>query len=240
MRDKDIVALLTLVGFILYFYPYPMVKFIGISILLFFSSGFFLLKMLYKDMKLEELILLSFGVSVAISGALALILAVFSLLTPFAMFIGIAAISIVGYFLSSSLEVEKPKIEKPDKFTAVMLALMLIVIGVWVGVESQSSYYKEIDIAINHWPKNATVNSTLGFEIYVKNQNYGNADCRVVFTLNKKQMEMRNFTLNTGDEKILMFQAKSNLTGKNLASFDLYVNGKFYTNVHVYFDLRNS
>ncbi len=238
MRDKDLVALITIVGFILSFYPYAIVKFIGISILLFFSPGFFLLKIIYHDMNLEELILLSFGVSVGISGAIALLLAVFSILTPMYMFLAIALISILGYFLSSSLDIKKPSIGKPDKFTAVMLSLMLILLGIWVGVESQTTYYKEIDIAINHWPQNATTNSTLQFDIYVKNQNYGDANCSVHFSLNNHMYQFRNFTLDSGEEKMLMFQAVSNKTGKNLASFDLYVNGDYYTNVHIYFVLH--
>ncbi len=240
MRDKDIVGLITVVAFILLFYPYSLVKFIGMAILLFFSPGFFLLKLLYHDMRLEELLLLSTGVSIAVSGAIALLLAAIGFLNPYLLLSIVAALAVLSYLLSGTISIEKPELHLPDGFTALMLAMMLILLGIWGAVEFNTHPYEEIDIAINSWPHNATVNDTLSFVIYVKNQNYGPADCEIRFSLNGESV--RNYTvhLDSGDSREILFQAMSNRTGKNLASFDLYVNGEFYTNVHVYFDLRGS
>ncbi len=238
MRDKDIIIVITIAFFIIYFYPFQILKFISIGIILFFSPGFFILKSVYRDMKGEELILLSFPLSIAISGTIALIFSIFSILSPELMLISSAIIVVSGYFISSSTDFKIGKIRMPDKITTVLIALMLTTIGVWLAYEFNTSQYKEVDIGINSWPKNATLNSTLSFDVYVKNQNYGNANCLIVFSLNKKILDNKSLFLKNGEYRIITFNAMSNLTGKNLASFNLYINGKFYTNVHVYFDVH--
>ena len=240
MRDKDIVALVTIISLILYFYPFSIIKFISLSVLLFFSPGFFLLKVLYRDMKIDELILLSFGVSIGISGTVALLLAVVGILSSFTMLISLSTIFIVGYVLSSSIEIPMKRFTKPDKFVVIMVSLMLILMGIWVYEEFSTQKYREIDIGITSWPKNSTINDTLQFTIYLKNWNYGEANCTVVFHLNNESVDNKTVTMECGDETFLLFYAKSNKTGKNLASFDLFVNGEYYTNVHVYFYLRSS
>ena len=240
MKDKDVVALITLIFMILYFYPFPIIKFISLSIILFFSPGFFLLKILYDDMKLEELILLSFGVSIALSGAIALFLAALGILSALGMLVLLSLVIIVGYFLSSSIEIKLKKFTKPDKFVTVMVSLMLILMGIWLYAEFSTSKYREIDIGIVSWPTNATINDTLQFTVYLKNWNYGKANCTVAFYLNNVAVEKKFVALNNGDKTFLYFLATSNKTGTNLASFNLFVNGKFYTNVHVYFNLRSS
>jgi uncharacterized membrane protein len=239
MRDKDIVALITIIFLILYFYPFSIIKFISLSMLLFFSPGFFLLKLLYRDMKLEELILLSFGVSIAISGGIALLLAALGILSALGMLVSLSLIVVAGYFLSSSIDIKLKKFTKPDKFVVVMVSLMLILMGIWLYAEFSTKKYKEIDIGITSWPQNSTINDTLHFTIYLKNWNYGRANCTVIFHLNNKNIEKKSALLNDGDRTYLYFQATSNKTGMNLASFDLFVNGKYYTNVHVYFELKD-
>ncbi len=239
MRDKDIVALITIIFLILYFYPFSIIKFISLSMLLFFSPGFFLLKLLYRDMKLEELILLSFGVSIAVSGGVALLLAALGILSALGMLVSLSLIVVAGYFLSSSIDIKLKKFTKPDKFVVVMVSLMLILMGIWLYAEFSTKKYKEIDIGITSWPQNSTINDTLHFTIYLKNWNYGRANCTVIFHLNNKNIEKKSTLLNDGDRTYLYFQAVSNKTGMNLASFDLFVNGKYYTNVHVYFELKD-
>ena len=238
MNDKNIVAILAIIALAVYFYPHPAAKFLAIAVLLFFVPGFFLLKTLYRDIKGEELVLLSFGVSLAISGAIALLLAALAILNPLNIFIGIGIISVVGYFFSAAVEIKPFKLSKPDKFAAVLISIMLVIIGIWVGIEMNTSYYKEVDIGILSWPHNATVNSTLHFKIYVKNQNYGNANIKIVFSLNNKTITSKNTVLNNGESTTLLFTAHNSTHIENLASFDMYVNGKYYTNVHVYFHLN--
>ncbi len=238
MRDKDLVAIITVVSMILYFYPFTILKFFTLSVLLFFSPGFFLLKILYKQMEWEELVLLSIGVSLAISGAIALLLAIFGVLSPLSMLISISSIIVLGYLLSSSMDIHLRKMTRPDRFVVVMITLMLIVAGAWLYMEFSTKRYREIDIGIISWPKNSTVNDTLSFGIYIKNWNYGNANCTVRFYLNHKLVDSKTAFLKNGDEVYIFFSAHSNLTGKNIASFNLYVNGHYFTNVHIYFYLR--
>ena len=240
MRDKDLVGLITLIFMILYFYPFTIIKFLSISVILFFSPGFFLLKTLYMDMKLDELLPLSFGVSIALSGGIALLFAALGLLSPLTMLICLSLVVIVGYLLSSSIDIKLKKFTKPDKFVVVMVSLMLILMGIWLYSEFSVTKYKEIDMGIVSWPQNSTVNDTMQFTIYLKNWNYGKANCSVVFSLNNESVGKKFAVLDNGDETFLYFQATSNKTGRNLASFNLFVNGKFYTNVHVYFNLRSS
>ena len=240
MKDKDIVALITIAFFILYFYPSDIMKFLSIAFILFFAPGFFILKSVYKDMDYEELILLSFPLSISIFGTLALIFSIFSILTPENVLISSAAVIIPGYFFSSSLNLKLRKIEMPDKLGVILIALMLGTMGVWLGVEFNTTQYKEMDIGIKAWPKNSTINSTISFDIYVKNQNYGYATCRIVFYLNRENVSEKIFTLKNGEYRVVTFNAKTNITGENLASFDLYVNKKYYTNVHVYFQVKGS
>ncbi|NPA75869.1 MAG: hypothetical protein GXO25_07325 [Euryarchaeota archaeon] len=238
MRDKDLVAVITVLSFVVYILvSNTIARFITLGVLLFFAPGFFLLKLLYRDMKLEELILLSFGVSVGISGAVALLLAALGMLYGIYVLGVVAGITILGYFLSASLDVHF-HFTRPDKFTVVMLAMMLTLIAVWGSYEYHTTPYRELDIGITAWPHNVTVNSTLNFTIYVANQNYGPANCTVVFYLNLHRLASKSVNLDNGMHTLLNFTAHTNKTGKNLASFDLYANGKKYTNVHVYFDVK--
>ncbi len=239
MRDKDIVALLTVLAYALIILPITWIKFVGVAIIFLFSPGFFVVGCIYRDMNEEEKILLAFGVSLGISGAFALILAVFSMLSPLNILLVLGLISIIGYFISASSDLPKLEISVPDKFTALMLSLMLVSIGIWFSVELHTTQYREIDIAIENWPHNATVNSTLKFNISVKNQNYGNAQCKIVFLLNKNEIKEEKFSLNSGELKNLHFSAISNHSGKNFAKFILYVDAKYYTDVHLYFILKN-
>nr|AAZ32447.1 hypothetical protein [uncultured euryarchaeote Alv-FOS1] len=239
MKDKNIVALITVAALAMYFFvPSVIARFVALGVLLFFAPGFFLLKLLYRDMKLEELVLLSFGVSLGISGAVSVALAALGILHGKLVLGIVALISVAGYALSSSLTVNF-KLTRPDKFTVVMLAMMLTLIAVWGSYEYQTTPYRELDIGITAWPHNVTVNSTLNFTIYVANQNYGPANCTVVFYLNSHRLANETVRLTDGTHTLLKFTAHTNVTGKNLASFDLYANGKYYTNVHVYFDVKN-
>ncbi len=238
MNDKNAVAGFTAIAIVLYFIPNEILKFVGIAILLLFSPGFFVLKLIYRDMKGEELFLLSFGVSVGISGTIALILSLISVLSPANMFIAIGAVIIVGYALSSAMDIKPFKLTRPDKFSAVLISLMLVLITVWISVEANTHYYREVDIGILSWPDNATANSTLNFTVYIKNQNYGHANITLKFSLNKVMVNEKNLSLENGEKYIMNFTAFSEKHGENLASFDMYVNGKYYTNVHVYFYLH--
>jgi len=238
MNDKNIVAILAIIALALYFYPHPAAKFLAIGVLLFFVPGFFLLKTLYRNINGEELVLLSFGVSLAISGAIALLLAALAILNPLNMFIAIGIISVIGYFTSMAIDIKPFKLSGPDKFTAVLISIMLVIIGIWVGIEMNTSYYKEVDIGILSWPHNATANSTLNFTIYIKNQNYGNANIQVVFILNNKTLDSKTVKLDNGESTTLLFKAVNGTNGENLALFNMYVNGKYYTNVHVYFHTK--
>ncbi len=239
MRDKDLVAAIALLSFAGYYFSQaPVLKFIFLSPLIFFIPGFFLLKILYRNMALEELILLSFGVAIGVSWALALAMAALNLLTPEFFIAGIFIISIVGYFFSETIEIEKPRFTKPDTFTAVMLVLMLVLIAAWGYHESQVTMYREMDLGIVEWPHNATLNDTLNFTIYVANQNYGEAHCKIVFYMNSHKVAERELNLTDGEHALLNFSAHTNVSGKNIASFNLYANGKYFTNVHVYFEVR--
>ncbi|GEM_PF-3124559 len=238
MKDRDLVGLITIVALILLAYPYPLLRFIGAGVILFFSPGFFLTKLLYRDSSLEETLLLSPGISVVTTGGVALLLALFSLLNPFYLISIIGIFVIAGFVLSNTVDIKKPRISMPDKLTSVMIIAMLILIIAWGVAEYNAGYYREVDIAIVSWPHNATVNSTLTFGVYVANYNYGPANCEVRFSLNGHQVKSIPVHLNDGENTTITFNAVSNLSGKNIASFDLYVNGKYYTNVHIYFYLK--
>ncbi len=239
MKDKNCVAIVTLISMILYFYPFTILKFITLGILLFFSPGFFLLKMLYDDMPLEELIPLSIGVSFGLSGSIALLLAAIGMLSPLSILIVISFIIIFGYIFSSPIDIHMRKFAKPSKFAVVITSLMLIVASTWLYMEFSTKRYREIDIGLISWPENSTINDTLNFGIYLKNWNYGSVNCTVVFYLNNRSVDSKSAFLKNGDEAYLFFKARSNITGKNLALFKLYVNGRYLTNVHIYFYLRN-
>ncbi len=239
MRDKDVVAGLLLFSFLLYLiYPHPPLSFIFLAPLVFFVPGFFVLKLLYRDMGMEELVLLSFGVSLAFSGAVALLLSSMGVLYPAAFAGALLFISALGYFLSGSIELAPLHFSMPDRFTAVLLVIMLLMIAAWGYHEAGTNQYRELDIGITAWPQNATLNSTLNFTVYVANQNYGPANCTVVFYLNSHRLASKSVSLDSGMHTLLNFTAHTNKTGRNLASFDLYANGKKYTNVHVYFDVK--
>ena len=239
MRDKDLIALITIFAFIIYFFPNYILKFIAIGVLLFFSPGFFVLKLIYRNMKIEELVILSFGMAIAISGTVALALAACGALRPEWMFLSVGIITILGYFLSSSIEISPVTFRRPDQFTVIMIAMMLTLIAIWGSYEYETSPYREVDIAINSWPSNATTNTTLNFKIMVVNQNYGPANCTVVFYLNGHYISDNSTYLSNGHTKIFNFQGTTNITGKNLATFNLYVNGKYYTNVHMFFEVKS-
>ena len=234
MRDKTIVGLLTIIFFALYFLPFVAVKFISIAFILFFAPGFFILR-IYKKVSEEELILLSIPLSLGVSGFIALVLAALSILNPQNMLISIAAAITVAFIFSSSSEIKGVKIEKPEKLVTVIVVLSLILMGVWLYYGISTPKYKEVDIGILEWPENATLNDTLFFKIYVKNWDYDNASIEVVFKMNNQTMGSKSFYLLRGEDRSFYFTAVAYKEGNNLASFDLFVNGKYYTNVHVYF-----
>ena len=238
MRDKDLVALITLISFLLYFVPSTPVKFITLAFILFFSPGFFVLKM-YRDSSREELLLISPPVSLVLSGLIALFLAALSILRAETMLISMALFIGIFYFLVRGEELElKVKFHGLEKLATVIIILSIVIGASWLYAGFSQKSYREADIAIQEWPHNATVNSTLRFVIYVKNWDFQNSRFSVIFKLNNESIEMKNFTLSKGDELTLTFLAKSDKLGKNLASFDLYINDEFYTNVHVYFILN--
>ncbi len=235
MRDKDLVALLTLAFFLLYFIPSTVMKFISIGFLLFFSTGFFTLKF-YRDMEGEELLLLSPPLGLAISGSIALALAALSILTKETMLISIGMYLVITYVLSKGEEFKLNLNPRGlDRLVTIILVLSLVVGASWIYAGLSVEKYKEVDIAIEEWPHNVTLNSTLEFHIYIKNWDYDNASFRVVFKLNNETKEIREFSLAKGGEMHMYFYTNTSTVGTNLASFDLYVNGNFYTNVHVYF-----
>ncbi len=239
MKDKNIVALLTIIFLLLYFTPFTILKFISLGFILFFSPGFFILR-IYKKISGEELVLLSIPLSLGITGIIALILATLSILTPQNMLLLIIAVILAGYMLSSYDEFRVPKASKPDKLVSLIVVLSIILMLIWVYNGVNVPQYKEVDIGILEWPENATLNDTLYFKIYVKNWDYENATIDVVFTLNNKSMGNKAFSLNRGEDKSFYFTAIAKKEGKNLASFDLYVNGDYYTNVHIYFYVNPS
>ena len=238
MRDKDLVALLTLVFSLLYFIPITALKFVSVGFLLFFAPGFFTLK-LYRDISREETLLISPPLSLAISGTMALLLAALSILNKETMLLTLGAFIAAMYLLSHAETIHwKPQYRGLDKLAAMVLILSIILSGVWIYSGLNVEHYKEVDMAIESWPHNATLNSTLSFVIYVKNWDFQNGEFRIVFKLNNESIDEREFSLDNGGEDRMVFQANATQIGENLASFDLYVNGEFYSNVHVYFIVK--
>jgi len=234
MKDKNLVGILTIIFLILYLLPIVLIKFISIGFILFFAPGFFLLR-IYKKISGEELIILSIPLSLGISGIIALGLAALSILTPQNMLLLTIGVIIVGYIFSSAEDLKLPRMAKPEKLISLIIALSLILMSIWIYQGINIPSYKEVDIGILEWPENATVNDTLYFKIYVKNWDYENATINVVFSMNNKTLENRTFILARGESKSFYFTTFAEREGKNLASFDLYVNSKYYTNVHIYF-----
>jgi len=234
MKDKNIVGILTVLFFLLYFLPFTLTKFVAVAFILFFAPGFFLLRC-YKRISGEELLLLSIPLSFGISGIVALLLAALSLLTPQNMLILIGSIILIGFTFSTYEEIKLPKISKPDRLVSLIVTISLILMVIWIYYGITTPQYKEVDIGIVEWPKNATINDTLYFKIYVKNWDYDNATLSIVFKMNNETLETKTFSLSKEEEKSFYFVTIAQREGKNLASFDLFVNGEYYTNVHVYF-----
>jgi len=239
MKDKNIVGLLTIGFFLVYFLPFTLAKFISVGFLLFFAPGFFLLRF-YKKISREELVLLSIPLSFGISGVVALVLAALSILTPANMLVLISTIILVGYVLCSYEEIKIPSIGKPDKLVSVIIVLSMVLMLIWIYYGVTTPQYKEVDIGIVEWPKNVTVNDTLYFKIYVKNWDYDNAKIEVVFRMNNESVGTKTFSLLKEEERSFYFVTTAKIPGKNLASFDLFVNGKYYTNVHIYFYVNSA
>ncbi len=237
MKDKYLVGILTLAFFLIYFIPNTIIKFIAVAFILFFSPGFFTLR-IYKNIKKEELLLIAPPLSLGISGAIALLLAAFSILNYETMLIFIGAYIAIAFLLSSSQDIGKFKWERPHKIVAIVLSLSLILLSIWIYADFTAPSYKEIDIAIESWPHNATLGENLSFDIYVKNWNYENVHLSLQFEMNNRTVEWKNFTLEKGESKHFIFEYNASQEGKNLASFNLYLNGIFYTNVHIYFDVK--
>ncbi len=237
MKDKNLVALLTVLFFLTYFLPWWIIKLISLGFILFFAPGFFTIR-IYKDLDPEELVLISPPLSLGISGLIAVVLAALSILTPYTMLITVGAYLCIAYALSSGGEIKRIKWEKPSKFVSAVIILSIILISVWGYAEFTASPRHEVDISIESWPHNATVGKNVSFELMVKNWNYGDSDLKIIFKLNNIKIGTIHFHLSNGQEKEIKFETSSTVAGKNLASFDLYVNGHLYTNVHVYFMVK--
>jgi len=238
MKTKNIFAILTIIFFTLYFLPYVPVKFFSTLFILLFSPGYFVLK-IYKDVKKEEYFLVPV-ISLGISGLVAVILSYLSILSSKNMLITMGAIILIAYIFSNSDKAEEMSSEKKVmKAITVLIILMLLTAGAWLFREFSTNPKKEVDIAIQKWPLNASTNTTLLFMIYVKNWNYPGENFTVVFSLNNQTVENRSFSLHPGELKYLYFNAIAHSAGKNLASFDLYIDGKYYTNVHIYFEVSS-
>lgn len=239
MRDKTLVALITLIFLLIYLIPNQMVKLISIAFVLFFAPGYFTVK-IYRQTSVEEEILLAVPISMAISGFLAVLLAALSILKPLNLLVSIGLFIAISYFLANSREMKKIKILNglPDKFAGVVIALLLIGVSASLYIDFSVPQSYEASIEIDSWPHNATLNSTSVFVLYVKNYDYPTSNFTVSFSLNGKFIENRSFKLSPGKEMPLVLQTKITKSGKNLASFDLYINGKYYTNVHVYFYVK--
>ncbi len=234
MEDKYLVGILTLIFLLIYFIPHPIAKFLAISFLLFFAPGFFTLR-IYREIEKEEILLIAPPLSIGISGIIALFLVYLSILNPKNILIFLGAYIFITFILCASEDIKKIKISRPQRIIAAIVALSLILISIWGYGEITAPNYKELDIAIENWPQNVTMGENLSFEIYVKNWDYENAHLSVEFRMNKKTIQWQNFTLGKGEEKHLLFQSNATIAGRNLASFNLYLNGNYYTNVHVYF-----
>ena len=239
MRDKDIVALLTLASLILYFLSPPIIKFMLIAFILLFSPGYFAIKS-YREVSEEEALIFSVPLSIGISGIIAVLLSSLSLLSSRTMLLSVGIIILILYIFSKPLKIEKIKIRMPDRIISVLIILMLVTALGWIYAEQSINPMKEVDIAIEEWPHNATLNSTLEFLIYVKNWNYEAHTFKIIFSLNNVTMEEKTFSLEKGKSIYLHFEAYATHSGINLASFDLYVNGDYYTNVHVYFEVKKA
>ncbi len=238
MKDKNIVALLTILFFALYFVPMPVVRMVSVGFILLFALGFFTLR-IYKKINGEELLLMAPAVSIGISGLFAILLAYFSILKASTMLIVVGTYLVIAYLLSSGEEIKKVELKRPSRLVAILLILSLIIMGIWGYIELNATPRHELDIAIESWPHNATIGENVSFEIYVKNWNYGDAHLKLVFRLNNITQEVREFNLSGGMAKRFIFYSNHTVLGRNLASFDLYVNGEFYTNVHVYFVVKS-
>ena len=238
MKDKYLVGILTLAFFLIYFVPNTIAKFIAVAFLLFFSPGFFTLR-IYKNINREELLLIAPPLSLGISGSIALLLAAFSILNYEIMLIFLGAYIAIAFLLSSSEDIGKLKLEKPHKIAAIVISLSLILLSIWLYADLTAQSYREIDIAIENWPHNATMGENLSFDIYVKNWDYENAHLSLQFEMNNKTVKWENFTLGKGEFRYFIFECNASHPGKNLATFNLYLNRSFYTNVHVYFDVQS-
>ncbi len=238
MRDKDLVALLTLLFFLLYFLPSTVLKFISVAFILFFSPGFFIVK-IYKNVAAEESLLLAAPVSLGITGLVAIFLAAFSMLSRESMLVVMAAIIVASYLLAKPTEIRRIPLHPPEKMISLLLALMLITMGAWLYAGYRTSQQRnfEVDMAIKDWPHNATLNSTLIFVIYIKNWNCKDGEFHILFSLNNRSIENKSLTVLQGESKDIIFYANAEKKGENLASFDLFIDGKFYTNVHIYFSV---
>ncbi len=237
MKDKYLVGILTFAFFLIYFIPNTILKFISVAFILFFAPGFFTLR-IYKKINKEELLLISPPLSLGISGAIALLLAAFSILNYKTMLIFIGTYIAISFLLSSSEDIGKIKLEKPHKIAVIVISLSLILLSILIYADLTAPGYKEIDIAIESWPHNATLGENLSFDIYVKNWDYDNAHLSLQFEMNNRTVEWKNFTLEKGESKHFIFERNASQEGINLASFNLYLNGNFYTNVHIYFNVK--
>ncbi len=236
-NERELVAFVTVIFFVLYFLPFTVFKFFSVAVILFFSPGYFLVRM-YRDASREERYLLAPVVSLGISGLVAVALSALSLLSRESMLLIMCAVTAVSYLLSvifSPVSSTGSAEKQAQRFAAVLMVLMLLTTGAWAYLEFSTHPEPEVDMAIQQWPVNASMNSTLTFAIYVKNWNHPGKSFRVVYSLNNHTVEERTFTLAPGDSKVLYFHSKPPHPGKNLASFDLYIDGNYYTNVHVYF-----
>ncbi len=239
MRDKNLVALITIIFLLIYLIPNQMVKLISIAFILFFAPGYFTVK-IYRETSPEEEILLAVPISMAISGFFAVILSALSILEPLNLMVLVNSFIAISYFFANSKEMKKIKIPEklPDKFAGVVIVLLLTGLSMAIYVDFSVPKVYEASIEIDSWPQNATLNSTGIFVLYVKNYNYPTSNFTVRFSLNSKYIEKRSFTLAPGKEIPVVFQSKITKSGKNLASFDLYINDNYYTNVHIYFYVK--
>ncbi len=236
MKDKDVVAAITVLMGALYFVPNIYVRFVSVMYILFFPAGYFIVK-IYKDAESVEGIILGAVVSIGISGAISLALAYIGILSPLSMMMVLGAVIVLGYIFAHSRDLGALKISfaKPSKIETVFIVSMLVLISVWAYMDYSSSYGKEVDIGIVSWPTNATIDTNTSFVIYVKNWNFNTANFEVIFYLNNRSISSQKFVLENGGYKYIVFNTTLTDLGWNLASFDLYINGKYYTNVHIYF-----
>ncbi len=236
MKDKDVVAAITVIMGALYFVPNIYVRFVSVMYILFFPAGYFIVK-IYGDTEPVEEVILGAVMSIGISGAIALAFAYIGILSPLSMMVVLGAVIVLGYIFAHSRDLRALKISfaKPSKIETVFIVSMLVLIAVWAYMDYSSSYEKEADIGIVSWPTNATIDTNASFVVYVKNWNFNTVNFEVRFYLNNRSISSQKFVLADGEHKYIVFNTTLTESGWNLASFDLYINGKYYTNVHIYF-----